>query len=759
MFTDDTGNISQISGNPLYLDEQNPLSNQLFHRELALNSYIPTSFDLDRIDRPEKTQLSRYNEIDSPATGTGVDLIVKNLSASPTAALGQYLDLSYTIANKGGDYAVSSVTRFYLSKDISLDSTDVYLGLDAVTPLMAKSNRTETASIYFNNNISSGAYYLLVQADGYNFVTETNENNNLAYQSIQVIAGTKPDLIVKYLTTSSPAAIATQLDFSYTLTNAGNHQAETSVTKFYLSDNLTLENSDRYLGADFVASLEAGTTTTQSASVYLNDSLRSGTYYLLVQADGYASVVESNENNNIYYQTLQILDTPKPDLLINTISLPPKVAIGTQLNFSYTLSNEGNNEAGANYTKFYLSKDAVLNGSDTYLKSEYVNNLQAATTDIESASVKLNNILNPGTYYLFAASDGDNSVIESKETNNITYQKITITNPDSIYSSITGYGLINAAAAIAKVLGEDLYPNVSNLGGKEWDADLINVPEVWAQGYTGQGIIVAVLDTGVDRYHNDLSENIWHNEGEIADNGLDDDGNGYIDDTYGWNFIQNTNNTLDVKGHGTHVAGTIASVQNNLGATGIAHGAKIMPVKVLNDQGAGNWSAVAQGIRYAVDNGARVINLSLSGIIGNSELQNAVKYASERDAIVVMAAGNSGGSKPQYPASYALHWGLAVGGVDKHKKFTAWSNKAGNHSNMAYLTAPGAGIYSTLPNNKYGFSSGTSMAAPQVSGVVALLLSADDGLTDSQIREILTTTAGNNLMTTGNFSLLTGGHP
>lgn len=107
---------------------------------------------------------------------------------------------------------------------------------------------------------------------------------------------------------------------------------------------------------------------------------------------------------------------------------------------------------------------------------------------------------------------------------------------------------------------------------------MIKAPEVWAQGYTGQGIIVAVLDTGVDRNHSDLSSNIWQNDDEIADNGVDDDLNGFVDDVYGWNFASNTNNTLDARNHGTHVAGTIAGVNNNLGVTGIAYNAKIMPL-------------------------------------------------------------------------------------------------------------------------------------------------------------------------------------
>ncbi|MBD2412832.1 S8 family serine peptidase [Nostoc calcicola FACHB-3891] len=311
------------------------------------------------------------------------------------------------------------------------------------------------------------------------------------------------------------------------------------------------------------------------------------------------------------------------------------------------------------------------------------------------------------------------------------------------YSSINGYGLVNAAAAVAKAIGQPTFSDIPNLGGNNWGADLIKAPEVWTQGYTGEGVVVAVLDSGVDHNHSDLSTNIWTNSREIPDNGIDDDANGYIDDFYGWNFINNNNNTLDVYGHGTHVAGTIAAVNNDFGVTGIAHNAKIMPVKVLGDDNQGTYSAIVQGIYYAANNGAKVINMSLAGTVPDSRLEAAVQYATTQGAIVVMAAGNLGGSTPLYPAYYATNWGLAVGAVDSNNNLASFSNQAGSDSNMAYVTAPGVKVYSTLPNQTYGFYNGSSMAAPHVAGVAALMLSANRNLTGSQVREIITQTAVN----------------
>ncbi|MEA5514921.1 S8 family peptidase [Nodularia sp. UHCC 0506] len=310
------------------------------------------------------------------------------------------------------------------------------------------------------------------------------------------------------------------------------------------------------------------------------------------------------------------------------------------------------------------------------------------------------------------------------------------------YNFTSGYGLINAGAAVARAAGQNTFGDVPRLGGNNWGADLVKAPAAWAQGYTGKGIVIAVLDTGVDYNHADLKNNIWTNSGEIPGNGIDDDGNGYIDDVQGWSFADNSNNVIDVNGHGTHVAGTIAGENNGFGVTGIAYDAKIMPVKVLNDDGAGSTSSVADGIYYAVNNGANVINLSLGGNFPNSTLEAAIQYASSKGAVVVMAAGNNGYPFTNYPARYANNWGLAVGAVDSNNQMANFSNQAGMNA-FPYVTAPGVGIYSTVPGNQYATYSGTSMATPHVAGVVALMLSANPSLTDAQIRQIIIETSGN----------------
>ena len=288
----------------------------------------------------------------------------------------------------------------------------------------------------------------------------------------------------------------------------------------------------------------------------------------------------------------------------------------------------------------------------------------------------------------------------------------TPTPPSSRFSSTYGYGLVDAAAAVASARGQSPFSNVRDIGGRLWGNDMVNAPEAWARGYTGRGVTVAVIDSGVDTGHDDLRNNIWVNTGEIANNGIDDDGNGFVDDVRGWDFIGNDNNPYDFNGHGTHVAGTIAAANNNIGGTGIAYGARIMPVRVLDSSGRGSNSGVAEGIRYAAANGADVINLSLGGSTPSSVIRSAIAYATQRGSFVVTAAGNDRASQPGYPARYATDYGISVGSLDRDGDISSFSNRAGSNRQMHHVMAPGGRIYSTLPNDRYGYNSGTSMAAP-----------------------------------------------
>ncbi|MCU0566394.1 MAG: S8 family serine peptidase [Oculatellaceae cyanobacterium Prado106] len=325
------------------------------------------------------------------------------------------------------------------------------------------------------------------------------------------------------------------------------------------------------------------------------------------------------------------------------------------------------------------------------------------------------------------------------------------------YNFDYGYGLVDAAAAVARSVGQNSFPSQPSPDGS-WTLDMLKAPAAWAQGFTGQGVIVAVIDTGVNYNHPDLAANMWRNIGEIPDNGLDDDGNGFIDDSRGWSFVDaDTNDPMDFdlsdnNGHGTHVAGTIAALNNGFGTTGVAPGATIMPIRVIggsDDLFLDKFDAnLASGIYYAVNNGAKVLNISLGNDPGEAPLtqtRTALEYARQRGAIAIMAAGNEredGANRPIEPASYASqNLGMAVGAVNRRRKVAEFSNPAGNNRSLDFVVAPGVGIRSTILGDQYDLLDGTSMAAPQVAGVAALMLSANPSLTPTQLEEILIATA------------------
>jgi subtilisin family serine protease len=293
----------------------------------------------------------------------------------------------------------------------------------------------------------------------------------------------------------------------------------------------------------------------------------------------------------------------------------------------------------------------------------------------------------------------------------------------------TGYGLINANELVNIALGNSsLFDNVPNYEGVNGNyLNLINVPEVWIKGYTGKGVTVAVIDQAINIQHTDLKNNIWVNKNEIADDGLDNDSNGFVDDLNGWNFRTNNNNLITNGGHGTHVMGLVSAENNSIGNTGVAFNSSLMPIEGLI-----TWDTVEKSIYYAVNNGANIINLSLGGGQVNS-IRTALQYAKNKGIVVVASAGNDSSESPIYPAAFAKE-GLAIAVGAYNENF---SNKAGNDNNMLYVTAGGEGI-STVGFDDFGNKRGTSMSSPYVAGVVALMLEANPNLTPAQVYNIFT---------------------
>lgn len=269
----------------------------------------------------------------------------------------------------------------------------------------------------------------------------------------------------------------------------------------------------------------------------------------------------------------------------------------------------------------------------------------------------------------------------------------------------------------------------------------IHLSDAWnSLSGNGSNVVVAVIDTGVDYNHEIFRDSgaIWTNPGEIAGNGIDDDGNGFVDDVRGWNFVAGNNDPMDDDNHGTHVAGIVlGTTQDLLRYPMQAAKIRIMPLKFLDSNGIGTTSDAVKCIYYAVNNGARVLNNSWGGGGYSKSLLDAVAFAYSRRAIFVAAAGNSSLNNdvsPTYPASYPVPGVISVAATTDIDSFASYSNYG---ATSVHMGSPGTSIWSSLPNQQYGRSSGTSMATPFVAGLAALMLRENSNLSAYQVKELI----------------------
>jgi len=302
----------------------------------------------------------------------------------------------------------------------------------------------------------------------------------------------------------------------------------------------------------------------------------------------------------------------------------------------------------------------------------------------------------------------------------------------------------------------------------QWYLNAIHVSEAWKNTKGSPEVVVAILDTGLDINHPDIMQNLWVNTDELAGDGIDNDGNGYIDDINGWDFINSTPDPrpkldygydIEAVNHGTFVAGVVAALSNNQYVDGVAPKVKIMPLLVLNSYGYGDPYPVAEAINYAIDNGADIINLSFGGVFHSQALKSAILRAYEAGVVVVAAAGNaSEGSDgidfaetPVYPICYDQEWEknaiIGVAALDENDKKADFSNYG---KGCIDISAPGVNFSGLLyqDNKKADFLNytadewqGTSFAAALVSGAAALIKSAQPIWQADKIREILLNSA------------------
>lgn len=329
---------------------------------------------------------------------------------------------------------------------------------------------------------------------------------------------------------------------------------------------------------------------------------------------------------------------------------------------------------------------------------------------------------------------------DGKEHKHVSY-KITTDEKDiwSIVDNTNSQNTVEIAEPVYKYFtSEESVPSAEDNKGmdKQWYLKDQKLESVWSnEGYgntAGEGVVVAVIDTGVDYNHEDLQDNIWTNSAEVSgQKGTDDDNNGYVDDVHGINLIDPNETPMDDHGHGTHVAGIIAMENNNVGGVGIAYKSKIMPIKAGGADGTFYSSDIAKGIEYAYKNGADVINMSFGSSAHSALIENALQDAFG-SCVLVAAAGNEStptadcplGGRNMYPASYSYVIGvMAYDEANSFASFSNWDYKP--NANAEYeVVAPGVSVYSTLPNGRYASWNGTSMAAPMASAEAAILRSS-----------------------------------
>ena len=299
-------------------------------------------------------------------------------------------------------------------------------------------------------------------------------------------------------------------------------------------------------------------------------------------------------------------------------------------------------------------------------------------------------------------------------------------------------------------LAEAVVPNDPKYS-EQWSLPLMRLPQAWAIEKGDRGVVIAIIDSGIDYRHDDLAPKVWINSDEVPDNGLDDDGNGYVDDIYGWDFtdapnlqgegdyIEGDNEPIDEKGHGTHVAGIAGAMPDNgIGIAGVAWESPLMAIRAglsLGGTSRMQDDDSAAAIVYAADNGASIINMSWGSERRSFVIQDAIDYAYARGLVLVAAAGNSQKPEAIFPAGYRKV--IAVASTEQNQQRFYQSNFGASID----IGAPGNVILSTQINNQYRLLTGTSMASPHVAGVAALMLAKRPGLTHEEVRHILINTA------------------
>jgi subtilase family serine protease len=358
----------------------------------------------------------------------GPDLVVTSISAPSTAGAGQSFAVSDTTKNLGGGDAGPFLTQLFLSKDAVFGASDISIGGRSIEALAAGASIFGSTTVTIPEGTAGGVWYIIAKADGEGIVAETSETNNTYAKYIQI----GPDLVVTSMSAPSTAGAGQSTAVADTTKNQGGEAAGPSRTQFFLSTDTLLGASDPLIGGRSVEGLAAGASSSASTAVMIPQATATGKWYIIAKADGEGTVTESSETNNTYARLIQI----GPDLDITALSAPTTGGSGQSIAVTDTTKNQGGDAAGPSRTQVYLSANATLDASDIPLGSRELPSLAAGASNTGTISVMIPPGTAVGGWYIIAKADGEGTVTETSETNNIYAKSIQI-GPDLDITALT----------------------------------------------------------------------------------------------------------------------------------------------------------------------------------------------------------------------------------------------------------------------------------------------------------------------------------
>jgi len=385
-------------------------------------------------------EVSELNNTAQRGVLVGVDLVVSALSGPTAASAGQSISVSDTTRNQGGGLAPTSVTQFFLSSNSTLDASDIGLGSRAVPALASGASSSGSTTLVIPAGMAAGSWYVIAYADGSGVVPETSEGNNVGTWSIQIGA----DLVVSALSVPASAGPGQAITVTDTTRNQAGGAAAATVTQYFLSGDAVLDAGDVALGSRNVAALAGGASNSASTSVTIPAGTTTGNWFVIAKADASDAVLEIVETNNTASRSIQI----GPDLSVISLWAPSAAGAGGTITVTDTTRNLSTGSAPETATHYFLSANSTLDATDVLLGSRAVPALAPGASSSGSASVTLPSDMATGVWYLIAKADGNDSLPESSESNNVTWRSIQI-GVDLVVYTLSGPTGVSAGQSIS----------------------------------------------------------------------------------------------------------------------------------------------------------------------------------------------------------------------------------------------------------------------------------------------------------------------